>query len=120
MVHCLVEDAGAEWDVWGAGEHPGEGDAAWRFVQRRGDAVFIPAGCAHQVRNLCSCIKVAHDFLSPEAVRHCRAMTEERRAMRHAPDVCTSPHRDKLQLYATLLAAAARCHLALHPEVIIK
>ena len=22
----------------------------WRFVQRHGDAVFIPAGCPHQVR----------------------------------------------------------------------
>lgn len=24
----------------------------WTFVQRLGDAVFIPAGCPHQVRNL--------------------------------------------------------------------
>jgi lysine-specific demethylase 3 len=26
-----------------------EGVAAWTFVQRQGEAVFIPAGCAHQV-----------------------------------------------------------------------
>jgi [histone H3]-dimethyl-L-lysine9 demethylase len=24
----------------------------WTFVQRLGEAVFIPAGCPHQVRNL--------------------------------------------------------------------
>ena len=24
----------------------------WTFVQNLGDAVFIPAGCPHQVRNL--------------------------------------------------------------------
>jgi prepilin signal peptidase PulO-like enzyme (type II secretory pathway) len=24
----------------------------WTFVQKLGDAVFIPAGCPHQVRNL--------------------------------------------------------------------
>lgn len=24
----------------------------WTFVQKQGDAVFIPAGCPHQVRNL--------------------------------------------------------------------
>ena len=24
----------------------------WTFEQRRGEAIFIPAGCPHQVRNL--------------------------------------------------------------------
>lgn len=24
----------------------------WTFIQKLGDAVFIPAGCPHQVRNL--------------------------------------------------------------------
>lgn len=40
---------------------------AWAFVQGEGEAVFIPAGCAHQVRNLGSCLKVAADFLSAES-----------------------------------------------------
>lgn len=31
----------------------------------QGDAVFIPAGCAHQVCNLANCIKIAIDFVSP-------------------------------------------------------
>ena len=29
----------------------------WSFIQRLGDAVFIPGGCPHQVRNLRSCLK---------------------------------------------------------------
>lgn len=31
----------------------------------QGQAVFIPAGCAHQVCNLADCIKIALDFVSP-------------------------------------------------------
>jgi dTDP-4-dehydrorhamnose 3,5-epimerase-like enzyme len=30
----------------------------WHFEQFEGEAVFIPSGCAHQVRNLKSCCKV--------------------------------------------------------------
>ncbi|WVZ00472.1 hypothetical protein V8G54_026541 [Vigna mungo] len=40
----------------------------WTFIQKLGEAVFIPAGCPHQVRNLKSCNKVAMDFVSPESV----------------------------------------------------
>ncbi|VFQ77343.1 unnamed protein product [Cuscuta campestris] len=40
----------------------------WTFIQKLGEAVFIPAGCPHQVRNIKSCIKVALDFVSPENV----------------------------------------------------
>ncbi|WCJ40067.1 Transcription factor jumonji (jmjC) domain-containing protein [Euphorbia peplus] len=53
----------------------------WTFVQRLGDAVFIPAGCPHQVRNLKSCIKVAMDFVSPENVGECVRLTEEFRSL---------------------------------------
>ncbi|XP_068306087.1 lysine-specific demethylase JMJ29-like [Pyrus communis] len=53
----------------------------WTFVQNLGDAVFIPAGCPHQVRNLKSCIKVALDFVSPENVGECFQMTEEFRKL---------------------------------------
>ncbi|XP_056167765.1 lysine-specific demethylase JMJ25-like [Syzygium oleosum] len=53
----------------------------WTFVQKLGDAVFIPAGCAHQVRNLKSCIKVALDFVSPENVKECLRLTEEFRVL---------------------------------------
>ncbi|XP_062028262.1 lysine-specific demethylase JMJ26-like [Rosa rugosa] len=53
----------------------------WTFVQKLGDAVFIPAGCPHQVRNLKSCIKVALDFVSPENVGECFRLTEEFRTL---------------------------------------
>ncbi|KAG9139896.1 hypothetical protein Leryth_015268 [Lithospermum erythrorhizon] len=53
----------------------------WTFVQNLGDAVFIPAGCPHQVRNLKSCIKVALDFVSPENVNECIRLTEEFRTL---------------------------------------
>ncbi|KAL6629319.1 hypothetical protein ACP70R_029084 [Stipagrostis hirtigluma subsp. patula] len=53
----------------------------WTFEQKLGEAVFIPAGCPHQVRNLKSCIKVALDFVSPENVRECIRLTEEFRLL---------------------------------------
>ncbi|XP_072982257.1 lysine-specific demethylase JMJ26 isoform X1 [Typha latifolia] len=53
----------------------------WTFVQRLGEAVFIPAGCPHQVRNLKSCTKVALDFVSPENVKECIRLTEEFRLL---------------------------------------
>ncbi|XP_017434781.2 lysine-specific demethylase JMJ26 [Vigna angularis] len=53
----------------------------WTFEQQLGEAVFIPAGCAHQVRNLKSCTKVAVDFVSPENVHMCLHLTEEFRCL---------------------------------------
>ncbi|KAG7962968.1 hypothetical protein I3843_09G094900 [Carya illinoinensis] len=53
----------------------------WTFEQRLGEAVFIPAGCPHQVRNLKSCTKVAVDFVSPENVHECLRLTEEFRQL---------------------------------------
>ncbi|KAJ6774869.1 JMJC DOMAIN-CONTAINING HISTONE DEMETHYLATION PROTEIN [Salix purpurea] len=74
----------------------------WTFVQKLGDAVFIPAGCPHQVRNLKSCIKVALDFVSPENVGECIRLTEEFR-------VLPPNHRakeDKLEIKKMYLHAA--------------
>ncbi|XP_066397318.1 lysine-specific demethylase JMJ26-like isoform X6 [Miscanthus floridulus] len=53
----------------------------WTFVQRLGDAVFIPAGCPHQVRNLKSCTKIALDFVSPENIQQCLSLTEDFRIL---------------------------------------
>ena len=58
-----------------------EGVIGWRFVQRAGDAVFIPAGCPHQVLNLRSCIKTAMDFVSPEHMDECLRLTEQFRRL---------------------------------------
>ncbi|KAK9706378.1 hypothetical protein RND81_07G120300 [Saponaria officinalis] len=53
----------------------------WSIVQKLGEAVFIPAGCPHQVRNLKSCTKVAVDFVSPENIKECLRLTEEFRRL---------------------------------------
>ena len=37
----------------------------WRFYQRYGEAVLVPASCPHQVRNILPNIKIAADFTSP-------------------------------------------------------
>ncbi|CAL4917856.1 unnamed protein product [Urochloa decumbens] len=53
----------------------------WTFEQKLGEAVLIPAGCPHQVRNLKSCINVAMGFVSPENVGECIKLTEEFRRL---------------------------------------
>ncbi|XVF87778.1 hypothetical protein PTKIN_Ptkin18bG0148200 [Pterospermum kingtungense] len=53
----------------------------WTFEQKLGEAVFIPAGCPHQVRNLKSCTKVAVDFVSPENIKECFRLSEEFRQL---------------------------------------
>lgn len=50
---------------------------SYRVYQRPGQAVFIPAGCAHQVCNLADCIKIAIDFVSPENIDRCARLTKE-------------------------------------------
>uniref|UniRef100_A0A182U4P6 [histone H3]-dimethyl-L-lysine(9) demethylase n=1 Tax=Anopheles melas TaxID=34690 RepID=A0A182U4P6_9DIPT len=66
----------------------------YAIVQCAGDAIFIPAGAPHQVRNLHNCIKVAEDFVSPENVSHCLKLTNE---FRHLSGT-HSNHEDKLQI----------------------
>ena len=58
-----------------------EGVLGYRFLQCEGDAVFIPAGCPHQVYNLRSSIKVAEDFVSPEHIERCLTITQQFRAL---------------------------------------
>ncbi|XP_010486329.1 PREDICTED: lysine-specific demethylase JMJ25-like isoform X2 [Camelina sativa] len=53
----------------------------WTFNQKLGDAVLIPVGCPHQVRNLKSCTKVALDFVSPENVGECLRLTKQYRLL---------------------------------------
>ncbi|KAA0198903.1 JmjC domain-containing histone demethylation protein-like [Hyalella azteca] len=70
------------------------GVEGYSILQCMGDAIFIPAGAPHQVRNLHNCIKVAEDFVSPENVAHCFHLTQE---FRHLSDSHTN-HEDKLQI----------------------
>ncbi|WVZ64423.1 hypothetical protein U9M48_013935 [Paspalum notatum var. saurae] len=53
----------------------------WTFEQKLGEAVFIPAGCPYQVRNLKSCINIAMGFVSRENVGECIKLTDEFRRL---------------------------------------
>ena len=50
--------------------------SGYAIIQCEGDTVFIPAGAAHQVRNLHNCIKIAEDFVSPELANNCLHLTQ--------------------------------------------
>ncbi|BGP43495.1 hypothetical protein JCM10449v2_007530 [Rhodotorula kratochvilovae] len=78
------------------------GVRSFRVHQRPGQAVFIPAGCAHQVCNMADCIKVATDFVSVENVARCWKVTDEFRAQTKDKVLWRS---DVLQLKSMLLWA---------------
>lgn len=73
-----------------------------RIFQEPGEAVFVPAGCCHQVRNRKSCVKVAVDFLTPENVKVCRGLIEEARGMAGEFGRSRDGKEDVLQLWACL------------------
>ena len=85
------------------------GVRGWRFVQRHGDAIFIPAGCPHQVRNLSSCVKVALDFVSPENAARCVQLTDQFAKLPRGHHLS----EDKLQVKTMLLHALGHISAAL-------
>jgi lysine-specific demethylase 3 len=83
--------------------------SGYAIIQSTGDTVFIPAGAAHQVRNLHNCIKVAEDFVSPENITHCLHLTQE---FRHLTEL-HSNHEDKLQIKSIMFHAVKSAIAAL-------
>ncbi|CAN8237695.1 unnamed protein product [Cochlearia groenlandica] len=75
----------------------------WTFEQHLGEAVFIPAGCPHQVRNRQSCIKVALDFVAPESAEECLRLTQEFRRLPKSHGAS----EDKLELKKIVMYAAS-------------
>jgi lysine-specific demethylase 3 len=61
-----------------------KGAPFWTIEQRLGDAVFVPCGCPHQVRNERGCFKLAIDFVSPESLDQLRVNAQELRAIKMA------------------------------------
>ncbi|KAL9243561.1 hypothetical protein vseg_017434 [Gypsophila vaccaria] len=49
----------------------------WTFNQCLGEAVFIPAGCPYQIKNVKSCINIALGFISPENASECIKLINE-------------------------------------------
>ncbi|KAF9268356.1 Clavaminate synthase-like protein [Marasmius fiardii PR-910] len=82
-----------------------EGVMSYRIYQRPGEAVFVPAGVAHQVCNLSDCIKVAIDFVSPENVERCEQLTREFREQNHSK----AWKEDVLQLRSMMWFAWLSC-----------
>ncbi|KAJ2634693.1 hypothetical protein GGF40_004048 [Coemansia sp. RSA 1286] len=76
---------------------------AYRIHQYPGDAVFVPAGCAHQVCNYANAVKIAVDFVSPERVKHCQTLARQFQELRYPHPRCD----DKLQLNGILWWAVA-------------
>ncbi|WVQ70399.1 uncharacterized protein L199_008626 [Kwoniella botswanensis] len=81
------------------------GVRGWRIYQYPGQAVFIPAGCAHQVCNLADCVKIALDFVSPHNVKRCQQLTQDFRKENFAK----AWKEDVLQLYNVLWYAWLSC-----------
>ncbi|XP_021282219.1 lysine-specific demethylase JMJ25 isoform X1 [Herrania umbratica] len=63
----------------------------WSFEQQLGQAVFVPAGCPFQVRNLQSTVQLGLDFLFPESVGEAVRLAEEIRCL-------PNDHDGKLQI----------------------
>ncbi|KAF7042653.1 hypothetical protein CFC21_052194 [Triticum aestivum] len=87
------------------------------FEQHIGEAVFIPAGCPYQVKNLQSTVQLALDFLSPESLRESARMAQEIR--------CLPNHHDaklkmlevgKIALYAASSAVKEIQKITLDPK----
>ncbi|GAY57421.1 JmjC domain-containing protein JMJ24 [Citrus sinensis] len=90
----------------------------WSFEQHLGEAVFIPAGCPFQVRNLQSTVQLGLDFLFPESVGEAVRLAEEIRCL-------PNDHEAKLQvlevgkisLYAASSAIKEVQKLVLDPKL---
>jgi len=89
-----------------------KGFGSYRIVQKPGDAVFIPAGCAHQVCNVGDCIKVAVDFVSPANVDRCEKLTHEFREQNRS----TAWKEDVLQLRNMMWYAWESCRKLEEPD----
>lgn len=90
----------------------------WLFEQHLGQAVFVPAGCPFQVRNLQSTVQLGLDFVSPESLGEAVRLAEEIRCL-------PNDHEAKLQvlevgkisLYAASSAIKEVQKLVLDPKL---
>ncbi|CAN4083997.1 unnamed protein product [Withania somnifera] len=90
----------------------------WSFEQRLGEAIFIPAGCPFQVRNLQSTVQLGLDFLSPENLSEAVRMAEEIRGLPNTHDAKLQMLEvGKISLYAASSAIKEVQKLVLDPKV---
>ncbi|KAK4711239.1 hypothetical protein R3W88_005752 [Solanum pinnatisectum] len=90
----------------------------WSFEQHLGEAIFIPAGCPFQVRNLQSTVQLGLDFLSPESLGEAVRMAEEIRGLPNTHDAKLQMLEvGKISLYAASTAIKEVQKLVLDPKV---
>ncbi|KAJ1377641.1 Zinc finger, RING-type [Sesbania bispinosa] len=91
----------------------------WSFEQNLGEAIFVPAGCPFQARNVQSTVQLGLDFLSPESLGEAVRLAGEVRCL-------PNEHEAKLQvlevgkisLYAASSAIKEVQKLVLDPKVL--
>ncbi|KAF8110355.1 hypothetical protein N665_0085s0081 [Sinapis alba] len=89
----------------------------WTFKQHRGEAIFIPAGCPFQFRNLQSNVQVALDFLCPESVGESARLAEEIRCLPYDHKAKSQILEiGKISLYVASSAIKEVQKLILNPE----
>ncbi|KAM5561214.1 E3 ubiquitin-protein ligase JMJ24 [Rosa sericea] len=89
----------------------------WFFEQNLGQAVFIPAGCPFQVRNLQSTVQLGLDFLSPESLGDAARLAEEIRCLPNDHEAKQQVLEvGKISLYAASSAIKEIQKLVLDPK----
>uniref|UniRef100_A0A0D9Z783 JmjC domain-containing protein n=1 Tax=Oryza glumipatula TaxID=40148 RepID=A0A0D9Z783_9ORYZ len=89
----------------------------WTFQQQIGEAVFVPAGCPFQVKNLQSTVQLALDFLSPESLGESARMAQEIRCLPNDHDAKLKMLEiGKISLYAASSAVREIQRITLDPK----
>uniref|UniRef100_A0A0E0KDM9 JmjC domain-containing protein n=1 Tax=Oryza punctata TaxID=4537 RepID=A0A0E0KDM9_ORYPU len=89
----------------------------WTFQQHIGEAVFIPAGCPFQVKNIQSTVQLALDFLSPESLGESTRMAQEIRCLPNDHDAKLKMLEiGKISLYAASSAVREIQRMTLDPK----
>eukprot|EP00803_Ostreobium_quekettii_P002722 evm.model.scf_3087.1 EVM.evm.TU.scf_3087.1 scf_3087:7704-10907(+) len=94
-----------------------QGVETWHFEQHRNEAIYVPAGCPHQVRNLRSCIKVSVNFLAPESMGEVNRLAQE---MRQLGKSDSGEHLDGRHGTDQLQGAAMMAHAAMEALQVVR
>ncbi|KAJ7977956.1 lysine-specific demethylase JMJ25 [Quillaja saponaria] len=90
----------------------------WSFEQHFGQAVFIPAGCPFQARNIQSTVQLGLDFLSPESLGEAVKLAEEVRCLPNDHEVKLQVLEvKKISLYAASSSIKEVQKLVLDPKI---
>ncbi|KAL6902079.1 hypothetical protein ACP4OV_004955 [Aristida adscensionis] len=89
----------------------------WTFHQHIGEAVFIPAGCPFQVKNLQSTVQLVLDFLSPESLPESVRIAQEIRCLPNGHEAKMKMLEiRKISLYAASSAVREIQRITLDPK----